>query len=113
MGEPSNPGGGVDVTVCLGAEEVTQDCKVLDTNAFDIVIGTDFLQCNPCETVFYATSQCPTLRLEQWPFLCPFGVFRTIRIRSVLSELLLLNLQLSVGATCLGKWTGRPTGRPE
>ena len=34
--------GGVDVTVCLGGEEVTQHCKVLDTNAFDIVIGTDF-----------------------------------------------------------------------
>ena len=39
--------GGVDVTVCLGDEEVTQHCKVLDTDAFDIVIRTDFLRINP------------------------------------------------------------------
>ena len=38
--------GEVDVTVCLGDEQVTQHCKVLDTNAFDIVIGTDFLRRN-------------------------------------------------------------------
>ena len=35
--------GGVDVTVCLRVEHVIQHCKVLDTDAFDIVIGTDFL----------------------------------------------------------------------
>ena len=39
--------GGVDVTVCLGDDQVTQHCKVLNTNAFDIVIGTDFLRHNP------------------------------------------------------------------
>ena len=39
--------GGVDVTVCLDDEQVTQHCKVLDTDAFDIVIGTDFLRRNP------------------------------------------------------------------
>ena len=39
--------GGVGVTVCLGDEQVTQHCKVLDTNAFNIVIGTDFLRRNP------------------------------------------------------------------
>ena len=39
--------GGVHVTVCLGDEQVTQHCKVLDTDAFDIVIGTDFLRRNP------------------------------------------------------------------
>ena len=39
--------GGVDVTVCLGDETVTQHCRVLDTDAFDIVIGTDFLRRNP------------------------------------------------------------------
>ena len=43
----SIPWGGVDVTVCLGDEQVTQHCKVLDTDAFDIVIGTDFLRRNP------------------------------------------------------------------
>ena len=32
---------GVDATVCVGNEEVTQHCKVLDTDAFDIVIGTN------------------------------------------------------------------------
>ena len=34
------------MTVCLGDEEVTQHCKVLDTDAFDIVVGTDFLRRN-------------------------------------------------------------------
>ena len=38
---------GVDLTVCLGDEQVTQHCEVLDTDAFDIVIGTDFLRRNP------------------------------------------------------------------
>ena len=39
--------GGVHVTVCLGDKQVTQHCKVLDTDAFDIDIGTDFLRRNP------------------------------------------------------------------
>ena len=39
--------GGVDVTICLGDETVTQHCRVLDTDAFDIVIGTDSLRRNP------------------------------------------------------------------
>ena len=39
--------GGVDVTLCLGDKQVTQHCKVMDTDAFDIVIGTDFLRRNP------------------------------------------------------------------
>ena len=39
--------GGVDVTICLGDETLTQHCRVLDTDAFDIVIGTDFLRRNP------------------------------------------------------------------
>ena len=33
--------GGVDATVCVGDEQVTQHCKVLYTDALDIVIGTD------------------------------------------------------------------------
>ena len=39
--------GGVDVTVCLGDEQVTQHCKVLATDALDIVIDTVFLRRNP------------------------------------------------------------------
>ena len=35
------------MTVCLADEQGTQHCKVLETNPFDIVIGTDFLRCNP------------------------------------------------------------------
>ena len=35
------------MTICLGNESVTQHCKVLDTDAFDIVIGKDFLLRNP------------------------------------------------------------------
>ena len=38
--------GGVDVTICLGDESVTQHCRVLDTDAFDIVISTDFVRKN-------------------------------------------------------------------
>ena len=47
MGLPSIPLGGVDVTICLGDKTVTQHCRVLDTDAFEIVIGTDFLGRNP------------------------------------------------------------------
>ena len=39
--------GGVDVTICLGDETVTQHCRVLDTDAFDMVIGSNFLRRNP------------------------------------------------------------------
>ena len=34
------------MTVCPGEEQVTQHCEVLDTTAFDIIIGTDFLRRN-------------------------------------------------------------------
>ena len=44
---PSIPWGGVHVTLYLGDEHVTQHCKVLNTDGFDIVIGTDFLRRNP------------------------------------------------------------------
>ena len=57
--------GGVDVTICLGDETVTQHCRVLDTDAFDIVIGTDFLRRNP---------QVKMLSLQRPPYLhCDFG----------------------------------------
>ena len=39
--------GRADVSICLGNESVMQHCSVLDTHAFDIVIGTDFLRKNP------------------------------------------------------------------
>ena len=39
--------GGVDVSICLGDETVTQHCRVLDPDAFDMVIGTEFLRRNP------------------------------------------------------------------
>ena len=35
------------MTVCLVDEQVTQHRKVLDTDVFDLVIGTDFLRRNP------------------------------------------------------------------
>ena len=35
------------MTVCFGNEQVTQHCKVLDTDAFDIVVGRDFRCRNP------------------------------------------------------------------
>ena len=42
-GRTSHSLGGVDVTVCLDDEQVTQHCKVLNTDAFDMIIGTDFV----------------------------------------------------------------------
>ena len=57
--------GGVDVTFCLGDETVTQHCIVLDTDAFDIVIGTDLLRRNP---------QVKTLSLQRpYSLHCDFG----------------------------------------
>ena len=46
-GRTIHSSGAVDVTFCLGDETVTQHRRVLDTDAFDIVIGTDFLRRNP------------------------------------------------------------------
>ena len=57
--------GGSDVTVCLGDEQVTQHCKVLDTDAFDIVLGTDIRRCNP---------QVKLLSLQRpYDLQCDFG----------------------------------------
>ena len=57
--------GGVDVTVRLGDEQVPQHCKMLDTDAFDIVIGTDFLRRSP--QVKMLSLQCP------YALHCDFG----------------------------------------
>ena len=54
-----------DVTVCLGEETVTQHCRVLATDAFEIVIGTDFLRRNP---------QVKVLSLQRpYSLHCDFG----------------------------------------
>ena len=56
---------GVDVTICPREETVTQHCRVLDTDAFDIVIGTDFLRRNP---------QVKVLSLQRpYSLHCDFG----------------------------------------
>ena len=39
--------GGADVSICLGDKSVTQHCRVLATDVFDIVIRTNFLRRNP------------------------------------------------------------------
>ena len=39
--------GAVDVSFCFGNECVMQHCRLLDTDAFEIVIGTHFLRKNP------------------------------------------------------------------
>ena len=46
MVEPSHPWG-VDVTVCLRDEDASQQCEVLGTDAFGIVVGTDLFHRNP------------------------------------------------------------------
>ena len=67
--------GGVDVPLCLGEETVTQHCRVLDTDALDIVSGTDFLRRNP---------QVKMLSLQRpYSLHCEFGS----GLFSVLSEL--------------------------
>ena len=65
MGEPSIPLGGGGRCDPLGDEHVTQHCKVLDTDAFDIVMGTDFLHHNP--QVKLLSLQCP------YALHCKFG----------------------------------------
>ena len=47
MGVPSIPWGEWMLIICLGHETMTQHCRVFDTDALDIVIGTDFLRRNP------------------------------------------------------------------
>ena len=69
--------GGVDVTICLGHKTVTQHCTVLDTGAFDTVIGTDFLRRNPGKNVVSPTPLFSALRLWQWALLRTFGAVRT------------------------------------
>ena len=46
-GRTIHPLGDVDVTICLGEESVLQHCRVLETDAFEIVIATDVLRRNP------------------------------------------------------------------
>ena len=59
--------GGVDVTICLCDETVTKHCRALDTDAFDIVIGTDFLRRNP---------HIKMLSLQRpYSLHCDFGLF--------------------------------------
>ena len=85
MGVPSIPWGGVDVTICLGDKTVTQHCRVLDTDAFDIIIGTDFIRRNPQGK--NAVSPAPlffALRLWQLALLRTFGAVRTKRVWAAL-----------------------------
>ena len=90
MGEPSIPRG-FDVTLGLGDEQVTQHCKVLDTDAFDIVIGTDFLRCSP--QVKLLSLKCPyALHCHVGSgLLCPSGAVRMNEIWSALREPVLSN----------------------
>ena len=76
--------GGVDVTICLGDETVTQHCRVLDTDAFDIVIGTDFLRRNPQVKMLSLQRLFFALRLWQWALLRTFGAVRTKRVWAAL-----------------------------
>ena len=57
--------GGIHVSICVGDESVSQHCRVLDTDAFDIVIGTNFLRRNP---------QVKVLSLQRpYALHCDFG----------------------------------------
>ena len=54
--------GAVDVTICLPDGTVMQHCRVLDTDAFDIVIGTDLLRINPRVKMLSLQRQYPLHR---------------------------------------------------
>ena len=87
MGVPSIPWGGVDVIICLGHETVTQHCRVLDTDALDIVIGTDFVRRNP--QVKMLSFQRPySLHCDfgSGLFSVPFGAVRTKRVWAALQS---------------------------
>ena len=85
-------GGGVDVTVCVGGEQVTQHCKVLDTDAFDIVIGKHFLRRNP-QVKLLSLRRPYALQCDfgSGLFSVPSGPVRTKRIPSTLGETVLSN----------------------
>ena len=77
--------GADDVSISLGNETVMQHCRVLDTDTFDIVIGTDFLRSNPeGKNVVSPTPLFSTLRLWQWALLHTFGAVRTKEVRAAL-----------------------------
>ena len=77
--------GADDVSICLGNESVMQHCRVLDTDAFDIVMDRDFLRANPQgKNLVSRTSLCSTLRLWQWPLLRIFVAVSTKRVRAAL-----------------------------
>ena len=93
--------GGVDVSICLGDKSLMQHCRVLDTDAFEIVIGTDFLPKNPQgENVLSPTFLCSIMRLRQWPLLRTFGAVRTKGVQAALPSTDKLSYQkLTVGPT--------------
>ena len=58
--------GGVDVSICLGDGSGMQHCRLLANDAFDIVIGTNFLRKNP---------QVKMLSLQRpYALHCDFGI---------------------------------------
>ena len=103
-----------DATVWLGDEEVSQHCKVLDSDAFDIVTGTDFLRPN---------AQVKLLSLQCLHALhCDFssGLFSVPLELSGRKESGLCyvnqsyrNENYQLVPTRFGKWTGRPAGTPK
>ena len=77
--------GVVEVTICLGDEIVTGNCRVLDTDAFDIVIGTDFLRRNPQgKNAVYPAPLFFALQLWHWALLRTFGAVRMRRVWAAL-----------------------------
>ena len=76
--------GGVNVTICLGDETVTQHCRVLDTDAFDIVIDTDFLRRIPQVKMLSVQRPYPLHCDWQWAILRTLGAVRTKRVWAAL-----------------------------
>ena len=107
--------GGVDVTICLGDENRDSTLQsVGPTDAFDIVIGTDFLRRNP---------QVKMLSLQRpYSLHCDFGsglfsvpLELSGRKESRLRYAAKTNYRtekLPTGPSCSRKWTGGPSGKP-
>ena len=73
------------MTICLGDKTVTQHCRVLDTDAFDIVIGTDFFRRNP-QVKMLSLQRPYSLHCDfgKWAILRSFGAVRTKRVWAAL-----------------------------
>ena len=100
--------------VCVSHENVTKHGKVLNTDHFDLVIGTHFLRSNPLGKLL-SWQRRYALHCDYFSGLfCIPLVFQDEKescLRHLNRSFLTENYHLA--RRCPGTWTGRPAGRPE